>query len=357
MFIPAVSKEGAVKMNKNILIFHPGGLGDFLMFSPALKILLENGYFCEIITLDRGSHEFISRFYTEIGVLARFYPNLIELFGAISFITKNISKKYYAIFSTTPFNSIKALFFYKLLRAENKIIRLAKNINSVKIFLSNNDFLHIANFEEHLVFENLKLLKYIKLDNKIDKSVNYFFSHREKFRKNPSGDILISPGSSKGQAYKRYPINLWKKVIEFFIQMKLKVGVLLGPAESELKDIFDIFDFYDLKVYYSTDFDKTLNIISNYKILLHNDNGVGHLAAALNLEYLKIVSIFGPENPNRSAPFSNNCFIIKPHVKLDCMPCIRPGGNHGCSENVCLNSIPPEVVVDTVVKILNISYS
>jgi len=122
--------------------------------------------------------------------------------------------------------------------------------------------------------------------------------------------------------------------------------VILGPEESELLREFSILESNsNFTIYQNLTLLDTTKIIANHEIFLNSDSGLGHLAAALGR---RTVTIFGPGDPIQVRPYSDNAVIVKTNYPLDCMPCLRPGGLHGCKNQYCLKYISVEEVLEKI---------
>ena len=69
-----------------------------------------------------------------------------------------------------------------------------------------------------------------------------------------------------------------------------------------------------------------VSLISNARMVVANDSGVAHMAAAAGV---RTVVFFGPSSPERFMPLSERQELVKVfHHKLSCNPCDQ----HECSE-------------------------
>jgi ADP-heptose:LPS heptosyltransferase len=73
-------------------------------------------------------------------------------------------------------------------------------------------------------------------------------------------------------------------------------------------------------------------------IIITNDTGPMHIAASA--ENPGIVSIFGPENPNRYAPYGENLRVEVISGEAECSPCTL----FSCDRMDCMKGIGPEAV-------------
>jgi len=86
-----------------------------------------------------------------------------------------------------------------------------------------------------------------------------------------------------------------------------------------------------------TTISELISIIKRFSFLIGPDSGPGHMAAALAVPY---ISLFGPTNPERVAPYQMESLVIKSNIA--CSPCNRrvcPGLN-----NICMRLISPDIV-------------
>ena len=87
-----------------------------------------------------------------------------------------------------------------------------------------------------------------------------------------------------------------------------------------------------------TDLAQAVAILSLADLLITNDTGPAHIAAALNRPTLVI---FGPTDPRTTRPFSNVAEIIR--RPPDCAPCML----RDCPINHrCMTAISPEEVFE-----------
>lgn len=85
-------------------------------------------------------------------------------------------------------------------------------------------------------------------------------------------------------------------------------------------------------------------VLTQCDLIVSNDSGGLHLAAALNLP---LIAIFGSTNPFRTGPLSTKQRII--YKKAPCSPCLK----RVCpSDFVCMNTISVREVLESVVELM-----
>ncbi|RPI77606.1 MAG: glycosyltransferase family 9 protein [Desulfobacteraceae bacterium] len=89
-----------------------------------------------------------------------------------------------------------------------------------------------------------------------------------------------------------------------------------------------------------TDLNGLIHVIKNARLLISNDTGPMHIAAALDVP---VVAIFGPANPVRTGPYGPIHTIVR--EDLECSPCYR---KKPCSHWRCLLNITVERVETAV---------
>lgn len=111
-----------------------------------------------------------------------------------------------------------------------------------------------------------------------------------------------------------------------------------------------------------TDLGTLAAVLGRARLLVANDSGVGHLAAAMGTP---VVAVFGPSNPVAWGPWwpgfnAEGRPAPSPHrvvaLDLPCRPCFyvghRVGSPAGCPSRDCLAWLPPERVIAVALELL-----
>lgn len=86
-----------------------------------------------------------------------------------------------------------------------------------------------------------------------------------------------------------------------------------------------------------------IEIIRVAEVVITNDTGPMHIAAALNVP---VIAIFGPTSPAKTGPYGIGHVVLQ--SKADCVPCFKKD----CVDFRCMNEITPEVVIHEVKRVL-----
>ncbi|MBI3592158.1 MAG: lipopolysaccharide heptosyltransferase I [Nitrospirae bacterium] len=91
-----------------------------------------------------------------------------------------------------------------------------------------------------------------------------------------------------------------------------------------------------------TDIKELISIIRDAGLVVTNDSGPMHIAAAFSRP---VVAIFGPTNPVRTGPYSSNHTIVRADIK--CAPCYKKS----CKDTRCMDEISVEMVYEAIKKL------
>jgi len=323
---------------RRILIVHTWGIGDWLFFTPVITVLKETwpDVHIEVILGKPGTRNIVEH-YPQVHIRAvtdvRKGP-----WSILKAVVKTWHQKYDALIFTAGVDSRKADKLAFLINAKKKLaLRTSRREHHFLTQLVDYDV------SLHKVENNLKVLDLLAITH--PKNIRPFLPFDKAFEAIPKS-ILIHPGSDSNCTFKRWPVERFASVAEKLIQRNWTVSVVLGPGEEELSVAFTgLRDYNKFRIYQNLTLTEVSDVICKYEVFLNNDSGLGNMAAALGK---KVVSIFGPGDPTLTRPYGNHCVIIRTARKLECMPCMRPGGLYGCSKALCV----ADIGVDVVTKVL-----
>ncbi|MBO4630998.1 MAG: lipopolysaccharide heptosyltransferase II [Lentisphaeria bacterium] len=159
--------------------------------------------------------------------------------------------------------------------------------------------------------------------------------------------IALAPGA-------RWKTKQWPP--EFFADCAGKIAerlpdlrfALLGsPAEqslcSRVRDAASSAGMQLVDLCGKTSSGELVEVIRRASLLLCNDSGPMHLAAAVETP---VAALFGPTDPILTGPHGRNCRVIQP--ELDCIKCLRKR----CETEKCHNVVSPFRAAEQVCELL-----
>jgi len=350
---------------KKILIINPFGVGDVLFTTPVIREIKKAypdsfiGYWCNIRVEEifKAHPDINKTFALSRGDLKKiFQKSWIKGIKAFFYLLWNLKKMK---FDTSIDFSLdhRYGFITKLIGIKKRIGFYYKNRG---IFLT--DKTELTGYDQkHAIEYYLELLKFLNIKPH-SKNPEIFVSEKAKIQAKTilvqadlkDSDVIvgIAPGAGgswgKNASLKHWPAlkyaQLADKIIDTF---KVKV-VLLGDIQE--KPIAEIISAamknkpYDLTA--KTSLEELSAVISFLPLLITNDGGPLHIAAALNK---KTISIFGPVDEKVYGPYppAEKHIVIK--TLLDCRPCYRKFKMAPCNKNrECINLITVDEVFEAV---------
>jgi heptosyltransferase-2 len=145
--------------------------------------------------------------------------------------------------------------------------------------------------------------------------------------------VGINPGAAHGPAKRWFPerfAEVGNKLIEKY---DVEIVIFGSPDERKIAtSITKMMRFKSLNFAGETNLRISAALISRCALFITNDTGAMHIAAALGTP---IVAIFGPTDPERTAPWGNGHVIVQ--KKIRCSPCMRKKcleRHHKCMKEV-----------------------
>ncbi len=154
--------------------------------------------------------------------------------------------------------------------------------------------------------------------------------------------IVMCPGAEYGNA-KRWPVEYYGAVAKQKIADGCDVWIMGSHKEAELaQGINDICDGKAYDMAGKTELGQAIDIMSLADLVITNDSGLMHLAAALGC---KLIAIYGSSNPSFTPPLSKKAKIME--LDMSCRPCMQ----RECPEQhlKCLRDLTPEMVLQEIV--------
>lgn len=341
----------------SILIIDPTLIGDIVMLVPLLRAIRKNNNHCRI-TLACGKwaksilrsqnlvDEFIfidSNYLNSIKSLAIDRKRLKEQ-------TRRINKKIYD-YALEPRGDIRYIYFMHYCKAKRKV---SYNYTGGECFLT--DVIKPSSNVKHLVEDKIFFIEKcncrINSDNdrypRIDLSEGQKKKRNEFIKDNAlTGKIIIGihPGASlekkRWDGFSEVVSAISKAIPDVFFV------IFMGPGEEDAVRTVELVarDCGSQYLVSSTSIDDYMVRISACSIMICNDSGAGHLAAAYGVP---VFVIFGPFFPDMVRPYAKeNVFCFSEDV--DCKPCMSQVCDR---DRICLKIITAEKVTSSVVEYL-----
>lgn len=341
---------------RRILIFSYMGIGDMLMYTPALKLLRK--HFPEAkITLQAGLHNSCEQVIIHSNLVDEIQEIELDL-NIFKFIRygKKLRNRFDLLISEFH-NPYYELAFQTL------FMNIPNRIGHVTSPGYANPFDFLYNFPvkmeeaQHTISRSLALLEPLgiqpdfaqeKLNTEIfltEADVSFAETYWKEHQLQNKKVIGIQAGSASYAPWKQWPINYFKKLIQALTDQNFTPLLFGSPAERPmLEDIASSISTRPVVVAGKTTFLQSCALIARCQQMITNDSGLMHVANALKVP---LVAIYGPTDYRRTAPLSPKARIVR--QKLDCSPCFRLEGDyqviHCPYQYRCLNELTPEKVL------------
>ena len=350
--------------NKKILVISLARMGDILQTIPLLRALKAKNHFVSILVRSSFADvveslkciDEVIVFKTNEIMKKAVSGNIIEYKEKLSDLIKDLNNKKFNEIINLTFSRASAYLSY-LIKAGNKLGYTASKDGRLY-----NDGLWASYFNGTVlnstvnsinivdIFQNIagSYIDPINIRSKID--VNDSNNIENKINKN---DYCIAIQLGANTDNKRWPVKSYSDFVKLlgdkiqFSKNNIKI-ILLGAANEKcLADEFlSNFRECESKIPIVNLIGKTKtkdlwSILEKMKILVTNDTGTMHVAAALDIPIVDIS--LGPVRFLETGPCSSNSIIISP--KISCYPC---SFQHTCFHQKCKSYIKPQDIVKAV---------
>jgi lipopolysaccharide heptosyltransferase II len=163
--------------------------------------------------------------------------------------------------------------------------------------------------------------------------------------------IGFQPGTSLSMRWKQWPIERYREVIGRVVADNPDSQIVLFGSALEVEMIREM--AHGLKGRISLAAGKTsvkqvAALIEQCDLLVCNDSGLMHAAVAVGTP---VVAIYGPTDLRRTAPLGDRHTVIR--HELPCSPCFKLEGEdqvHACPHHDCLMTITAEEVLNAIAR-------
>jgi len=163
------------------------------------------------------------------------------------------------------------------------------------------------------------------------------------------GLICIQPGSSEHQKWKRWHISKYKELMTILLETtRADVALVGGKEERHL--VTELLESRSPRVHDLVgriSLSETAAIIAISDVVVCGDSSTMHISAALKTP---CVAIYGPTDVSRTIPYGDS--VVPIAARLPCSPCFRPNDSH-IAENcpigyLCLQSVGAASVAEAI---------
>ncbi len=339
------------------------GIGDTLLFTPALRVLKETypDYNITVFTFFPTTRDVLlnNPYIDDIVYFPMLKKSKIETF---MFIRKYI-RKFDVVINFYPSNRREYnLFAFMLLPKKiigHKYIKNSPlNFNFLKSWQIKEDY------SLHVVEENINLLRFFNITSPKIYPLQLFLTQEELHFGSeyiaPYKDAFkvgIHPGTSsfKNHDKRRWPLEHFVKLCKMLGEFNKSAVIFIfgGPEERPLKEFIhkNLQNSTKSIIVDTKSIRETASIMKYMDAFISNDSGLMHLASALRLP---VVGIFGPTNPTWVSPWKTPHRIAR--LNLPCSPCFyyspRPLTCPMGLNFKCLKELKPEIVYDAFLSLM-----
>jgi heptosyltransferase-2 len=313
-----------------ILILALSGIGDALMFTPALKLLRKELPAAQIdaLVMFNGTKE-IYQTNPNINNVIHFDFIKEGVLNSLNFVL-GLRKKYDATINVYPSNRKEYNFISFLIGAKKRAAVEYLRMNKHNLGLLNNVTV-LESDTRHNVQTNKMLVEKLlnkKFDEEPAMEINFsetdlrFASDYLKKNKIEENDFIVGfhPGCAtlKNHIKRRWEPEKFSELGKKLIKEKnAKIFLFGGPEEEELKfSISSKIDSGKSFIINTESFLQSIALMKRCNVFVTNDSALMHIASALGL---KVVSIIGPTNQSYIHPWKTAHKIVS--LNLDCSPC------------------------------------
>jgi len=349
---------------KRILVFAYHGLGNFIMYTPALKLLRErypyaridlqvgNNTGCEDVLAGAGLFDNIYNTPYRAG-LAEWVRRAIEIRKTgydltinefhshswkLALLVAASRARYRAGHVTSPGWSKR---FSRFSFIFNLPVAMREDEHEIERYLD----LIAATGARRIALSDAKTFMHLTEDDRA--FAREFFEQEGPHRLKTV--IGIQPGTSIAMRWKQWPLDRYRALIEQITSDRADTQVVLFGSASEMEMIEDLKKGLGPAVRVAagkTSVKQVAALIERCDMLICNDSGLMHAAVAVGTP---VIAIYGPTDMRRTAPLGDGHTIIR--RDLECSPCFKLEGDeqvHRCPHHDCLMTIPPEEVFQVV---------
>lgn len=326
----------------NICVIVWGGIGDGILFLPAIKAIKDKFKGKKIYSIIQRKELYVLyKDFSDVIYKDGFENADLKGFFRIFLSLKKIKPD--IVISNAPNPEFLSGLIPYLAGAK---IRLGSRETGRGFFLN----MQLTNSSSHDIDRNIELLKQLGIivkDKFIKFNIKKYRFNRDCFK------ICIHPGSGKGMYYKRWNKENFLRLINQLIDNFCIILTGTNEEKEEIEYIIDNIKKIDnfLGFIRTDNLKELISLLKGVDLIITNDSLISHLSSMLKKP---VIAIFGPSDEKRYGPFSNNSFVVK--TEIECRPCNRKQMPR-CKDIKCLNRIKVSEVYEKAISLYNILHT
>jgi lipopolysaccharide heptosyltransferase II len=323
---------------KKILIIKPSGIGDiihslpvaiglkkmfpdcelhWLIFTKFSSILEDVSYVDKIILWDRDSG--IKEFFKVLFMIRKEkYDLSIDLQGLLRSAFMNRFSGAKNVIATSLLREFSWLIEKPVTKYNDKLHAVERNYEIVKFFDTENKLSSPKNF-----------LPWLKVSNEKKQKIKNLLNNKN--------NLVLFNASSRGK-HKIWPYENFVELINRISKEFLITPLFVGSKEEKslVEKIVSKTTCETVNLVGETTLNDVIAVIDECKIVIGNDSGIIHIAAALDKP---VLAIFGATNPQWYYPYNDKSKFI--YKKYNCSPCDIKSR---CKDYKCMKNISVDEV-------------
>jgi len=149
--------------------------------------------------------------------------------------------------------------------------------------------------------------------------------------------LILCPGAEFGPS-KRWPTEYYAEVANHFISNGYQIWIIGSSKERDIaQHIQSLTEQQSIDLTGKTTLADAIDLMSQATLVVTNDSGLMHIAAALQR---CVIAVYGSTDPGFTPPLSQRAVILR--EKLSCSPCFKrecPLKHHDCMKKLSAQKV------------------
>ena len=358
-----MTKIDSKSSQKNILVPCNMGIGNLILFFPFLSRLKSKYIEAEVTLItyhDNPGNELLSIFANQLGYEIKTIKKRNPIIDFWNGYKNGLAgfDEVYLRFNSINFSVLGLIIGSKAKKVIGHKMEASFKDKFKNFFLTEYRNLDLSKhesircldlIEDHESYER-SLFPSIEVSNFKEKDLENI--HTNISLEKLDGLIILSPGSSEIQKWKRWPMKHWITLINKLDSHKINFILCGNNTEYPLiKNIISSSNVVDCNYWIGSknSMNSFLKLIKASSCLVACDTALIHFGSLFNIP---TVALFGPGDENRIGPLAKNSKVIRSDNCIG--SCFTPENPHKlnqCNPIICMEEIKPQEVLDSILRI------